>query len=315
MCKICNVTISSEWSLKRHVKLAHNMAWHDYQIEHLKMEVPKCCICGEDASRRSGNLRFNKTCKREDCRGKLRSASQRNMSVETKAKIRKARIEYLKSDQASSAWRLGNKMSVPEQRFYDLILGRGLLDKFLVVRELSVYPYYIDFAFPDIMVAIEIDGSQHERPEAVAYDETRDAALTLAGWRVMRIPARQIQDVGLQNSILENVENFLSGDLAFHRSGLKTGAEYRREQKQEQQRLLKQSRHQQKRESKKSERGSSPKKNSREERDADIASQRKQLVLNAGIDYRCRGSNKRIAELLGVSHTQARRFIIKHLTE
>jgi hypothetical protein len=47
--------------------------------------------------------------------------------------------------------------------------------------------YRIDLAFPDRMVAVEIDGSQHEERPAKAADMRRDAQLEALGWTVVHV--------------------------------------------------------------------------------------------------------------------------------
>lgn len=49
--------------------------------------------------------------------------------------------------------------------------------------------YRIDLAFPDRMIAVEIDGSQHEEKPAKAADRRRDAALESLGWTVIHVKA------------------------------------------------------------------------------------------------------------------------------
>lgn len=50
--------------------------------------------------------------------------------------------------------------------------------------------YRIDLAFPDLMIAVEVDGSQHEERPATIADAQRDAALEALGWTVERIRVR-----------------------------------------------------------------------------------------------------------------------------
>ncbi|MFP5321979.1 MAG: endonuclease domain-containing protein [Acidimicrobiia bacterium] len=47
--------------------------------------------------------------------------------------------------------------------------------------------YRLDLAWPDLRVAIEVDGRQHADPEAVAADAIRDEALRALGWTVIRV--------------------------------------------------------------------------------------------------------------------------------
>ncbi|HEX4902043.1 MAG TPA: DUF559 domain-containing protein, partial [Acidimicrobiales bacterium] len=49
--------------------------------------------------------------------------------------------------------------------------------------------YRIDLAFPDRMIAVEIDGSQHEEKPAKAADKRRDARLEALGWTVVHVKA------------------------------------------------------------------------------------------------------------------------------
>lgn len=46
--------------------------------------------------------------------------------------------------------------------------------------------YRIDFAYVDLLLAIEIDGPRHRRPEVQARDARRDAYLRSVGWGVLR---------------------------------------------------------------------------------------------------------------------------------
>lgn len=107
-------------------------------------------------------------------------------SEETKAKIRKKRLAFMKAHPEQTAWRQKN-MSYPEEVFIKFLTERGYADKFLIQREFSVFPYFIDFAFVDLKIAIEIDGSQHLLPERKKKDELKDALLHSQGWRVIRI--------------------------------------------------------------------------------------------------------------------------------
>ena len=64
------------------------------------------------------------------------------------------------------------------------------------VRELRVDRFFIDFAFLDKMLAIEIDGQQHNLPERKALDERKDQTLVSLGWKIIRIkwPNDNIRD-------------------------------------------------------------------------------------------------------------------------
>jgi len=46
--------------------------------------------------------------------------------------------------------------------------------------------YFLDIAFPAAMLALEIDGRVHDRPDAFEYDRARQNDIVLQGWRVLR---------------------------------------------------------------------------------------------------------------------------------
>ncbi len=57
-----------------------------------------------------------------------------------------------------------------------------------------VKSYRLDFAFPDALVGIEVDGHKwHDKtPEQAERDKRRDREIQLAGWRVARFAAREV---------------------------------------------------------------------------------------------------------------------------
>lgn len=55
------------------------------------------------------------------------------------------------------------------------------------VKEHPCGIYAIDFAWVEKLIAIEIDGKQHEQPEYKARDQRKDAYLKSLGWKVLRI--------------------------------------------------------------------------------------------------------------------------------
>lgn len=52
--------------------------------------------------------------------------------------------------------------------------------------------YRLDLAYPALLVAIEVDGSQHDDVDVSAHDRLRTARLEQAGWTVLRVRARHL---------------------------------------------------------------------------------------------------------------------------
>lgn len=125
----------------------------------------------------------------------------------TKNKIREARLKFMKEHPEQTAWRLKNK-SYLEEMFEVFLQERGYADKYLIQREYSVFPYFIDFAFVDLKIAIEIDGSQHLLEDRRERDKKKDILLQEQGWKVIRIAENVIKTNW--DKIQEILNNFLT---------------------------------------------------------------------------------------------------------
>ena len=109
------------------------------------------------------------------------------LSDNAKDKIRKARLKFMKEHPEETAWRKRNEPSYPEKMFIRFLEEKGYSDKYYIEREYSMFPFYIDFAFIDLKIAVEIDGSQHLEEERQQKDIEKDKLLQDNGWTVIRV--------------------------------------------------------------------------------------------------------------------------------
>lgn len=206
-CKICDKKMKSMLGLGVHLRNKHNRSVLDHAIEYENFKIPKCCECGTNASHRKG-LVFQKTCGSVGCFSEV--SSKRTHTKETKEILRKKRLAYMKANPQCTAWRKNNDMSWPEKVFINAVKRHGWYDRFEITREKSCYPYFVDFAFENVKVAVEVDGKQHELPKRKASDEKKDTLLISQGWRVYRVKAKQVlSDV---NAVISDLEHFI-GDV------------------------------------------------------------------------------------------------------
>ena len=80
--------------------------------------------------------------------------------------------------------RTGKLPSYPEKYFIDLFNAENITN---YVREMPVGKWFIDFAFTEYKIALEIDGKQHERMDRKEKDKEKDLTLINRGWTVFRI--------------------------------------------------------------------------------------------------------------------------------
>ncbi|WP_157096754.1 endonuclease domain-containing protein [Tsuneonella dongtanensis] len=92
--------------------------------------------------------------------------------------------------QVKRARRLRSEMSLPEVLLWQELRKRPGGFKFR--RQFPQAPYTLDFACLASRTAIEIDGSSHDRGDAPRRDLQRDRFLMQRGFRVLRIPAREV---------------------------------------------------------------------------------------------------------------------------
>ncbi len=59
-------------------------------------------------------------------------------------------------------------------------------------RQVSLGPYYADFASHSARLVIEVDGSGHTTDNAIAHDARRTAFIEAQGYRVLRFTTLQV---------------------------------------------------------------------------------------------------------------------------
>ena len=147
------------------------------------------------------------------------SWSGRHHSEESKEKMRRKRFDFLKKRTGETAWerRASRKMSFLEQWFFDnVILEHNLTEKYDIVNEYAQYPYFIDFAFLNIKLAVELDGACHFKngKERIEHDKKKDAALIENGWSIFRIKFDEANDETIRK-FLTTITGMKAGDKIY----------------------------------------------------------------------------------------------------
>lgn len=209
VCPECNKDFKGITGLSTHLSVIHKWNKNDtYLYTHFTgngLEIPKCKICDKNIIYRSHRL-LN-TCGCTDCISKYNSLQQKKGfedHPERRDVARKNRLNYLLNNKnfVSTAWgkRANRELSYLENWFVDNVINKyNLQDKYDIVNDYSVSPYFLDFAFINIKLDVELDGRCHfiNGKKRIQHDIERDKFLLENGWKIFRI------------SYLDNNENMI----------------------------------------------------------------------------------------------------------
>ena len=80
---------------------------------------------------------------------------------------------------------LRNNMTKQEQVLWSILRNRCFYG-YRFLRQYPIGNYIVDFVCRSEKIIIEIDGGQHNEPEAIEYDKKRTEFLESKGYRVIR---------------------------------------------------------------------------------------------------------------------------------
>lgn len=93
-----------------------------------------------------------------------------------------------------------DKRSFPEKYIEELFVKDGIVN---YIFQHQVSRYKIDFAFCNEMIAVEVDGKQHQYPHQAQSDQRKDELLTKAGWTVFRLAWYSVKTSSGQNKVMK----------------------------------------------------------------------------------------------------------------
>ena len=102
-----------------------------------------------------------------------------------------------------------NRRSYPEKWFIkNVIKEYELISKYTIKEKMPYGKYFLDFAFLELKLDVEIDGQQHFRTQkSIEHDKQRDDFLIKNGWKVYRIAWLEIKQNF--NKVVEDFLRFL----------------------------------------------------------------------------------------------------------
>lgn len=123
---------------------------------------------------------------------------------EVREKIRDAQIKLVLEGK-HKGFPPRTEPSYPEKFFIEVLNN----NKINFIREKRVAAYSIDFAIEEKKIALEIDAGQHLKDKQKASDDRKDKFLQNLGWKVYRIPWREIKSYRGKDHIRNEINKFL----------------------------------------------------------------------------------------------------------
>jgi very-short-patch-repair endonuclease len=177
-------------------------------MEYLKDQnlIPKC-RCGKNVTYKKYKGKgavFRETCGSHECWLKAQRTPEK-INI-----IRQKRFDYLKTTNNETPWerKRNGKMSYLENWFFEKCQEYKLQEQYDIITEYPVYPHFIDYAFINLNLAVELDGQQHfTRKKQQEKDKEKEDNLISQGWKIYRINYQETNNEKFDD-FLKYLKNF-----------------------------------------------------------------------------------------------------------
>lgn len=221
-CKYCGKEYVNAYSLGGHVgkckcnpdyeknmlqlSITRTHITHNYENKHLH-----CKYCGKEIAnegcltlherRCKLNPNYEPTEKQQEKILKQQNKQPLHLSEETKKKISNARKKYLAEHKDEHVWKRHNKFtSKPCEILKDFLKSKNIsfIEEY---TPLDDYNFSLDIAWPDIKVAIEVNGNQHYNRDGSLknYYQNRHNILENNGWTIFEIHYTKCYNININD--------------------------------------------------------------------------------------------------------------------
>lgn len=127
-----------------------------------------------------------------DQRNNARIATLKYVEEHPEVRERQRNLINMLREQGRVGFPNAGSESYPEKLFRTFLESFGFVKGKNFFQEYHIGKYSLDFALPNLKIDIEIDGSQHQKIDAIKHDLIRDTYLKSLGWSTIRFPAKTI---------------------------------------------------------------------------------------------------------------------------
>lgn len=169
-----------------------------------------CRFCGKEFNGRGlgGHVSH---CQLNPNKVDMSKAKRSPLTAEHKIAVGKGQKSFLDANPDKVPYRVyhSSKMSYPEQFFQDALIRNGITGW---IYNFGHKRFSYDFAFPELKIDIEIDGSTHKLPKIIESDRIRDEFSISQGWKVYRIEAKLLYgDASNADKVVQELKRFIWG--------------------------------------------------------------------------------------------------------
>ena len=107
------------------------------------------------------------------------------------------RLAYPDREKLAISRRLRQNPTPAERHAWSLLRNRGILG-FKFRRQHVLQGFIVDFYCASLRLVLELDGAPHDNPAQASYDAARAVSLEAHGYRVRRLPNRDVSREGLE---------------------------------------------------------------------------------------------------------------------
>lgn len=135
----------------------------------------------------------------------------KSLPEEMKNNIRKGRVKFLIKNPCQHGGFDKSKKTYLENWFNDILIKNDIYNQYNIEYNFSVYPYFLDFAFIDLKLDVEVDGKFHYTQEQnIKHDKKRNEYLINKGWKVFRISIDEVNhnSLEIENEFLEYLQKY-----------------------------------------------------------------------------------------------------------
>lgn len=213
----CGKEFSNPQSLNAHFR--HCLIHKEATGQELVIKYPahtKGQMCGWDKFTNEDKKIFSQRAK-ETFQNNIKAGKTtptwkgRSLPDEMKNNIRKGRVKFLIENPGQHGAFDKSKKTYLENWFNDILIKYDLYNQYNIEYNYSVYPYFLDFAFIDLKLDVEVDGKFHYTQEQnIEHDKKRNEYLINNGWKVFRISIDEVNKSAneIENEFLEYLKKY-----------------------------------------------------------------------------------------------------------